>query len=599
MIFFDSKVSIRGIAIAKLVKENKQYRNISIIVLILLSIASLLYGLYIADGTFRNDYFRHFKLIIIPLLSGEFNPKFLFLNHHATPLLHFHQIASLYLYNGFFYFDLLVGVMLLLAIACILMQMSWEYFFEQSYPLFICFIFSLLVGFAIVAFVSYIPFAWPLISLNSYHLLFGTLVIIFANKIIRHSQESKLAHAWMVLMTFGITILHSSFGTIFSTSVALSCLFYSVKQKRCQLAYDGIAIIAILILWNGIFLSSVRDTGYGKSLDLAYLIAELKNIYWYAVALGNALANATYGGDFTSRSGLGPEKYYFVYFCYGLVFVCVTVWAMFKNDNLRVPGMIMLAVLLGSVATALTRGAQHGFPWHITPHRYVLFYKLGIAAFFWSLFALIGEKFLLKGRLKNRIFWLVIIVFIMSYGYLQYSAGVVLLHSVPYLRMVNANRELALYMKGVDAENSYKLTHYISGKNGPEIYSPVISWLKKNEFNVFSSRYHGYELLRNYKIAADIFAMPRKRIEHVLPLPEENCVEYKSMSDLQAWRAGIVSNEGGELQVRSHDGTSEKKNYFLLPGKIVHQGIFEKNKEYSFCCTGDNHLVSLDVVTIH
>lgn len=580
-------------------KSPTRFSSFAVLLLATFSAYSLAYGLQVVDGVFKNDHFRHFRYIVIPLLTQSFDSSLLFINHHASPLLHFHEILSIRLYDGLLYYDLIVTGCLLFILAVVLTLSARRYFAARDYPPLIQLLCSLPVGIIIVSLTSQLPYSWPLVSLSSYHFLLGTSAAIVACSVFDNQRDSgPWLHLLMVALVFFAVVMHSSFGSLFAAAIAVYSLYNGFAQKRPVLVVEAFLILFFLYLWNAVFLPTVRAVNYGQDIDVVYWLSEMKNLHWYVTAFGKGLFDALHGFAFRGSLGLSREAEKLIFLVYGTIFLLLMIRAAMKKHGPRLAGLLMLTVFLGAIAAALTRSEESSSYWAIAAPRYVLFYRLGCGALVWILFDLLGDLCRLCGRWRFRLMLLPVVVVIGGIGYSHYVSGRSLWGSAAYFRSIHANHELAVYMTGVDADNTFSLAGFVSGRNGPKVYMPVIEWLADEQLNVFHPTYRAYSQLRGYKQAAEIEGSAIREGARSTPQLENNCFTVAHADSIRAWTLSFYSEEKGTLQVKRLAGDAGHVSYFVLPGSLNHKGILEPGSQYGFCFS-PNVTVSSLALTLH
>lgn len=88
-----------------------------------------------SGSEFHADSFRHFSHILKPIMEGSGGLSLLFSNHHATPLLHLHQLVNLNLFGGDLRFDAYFGFIVLCILGAIAGITSFRYFGTKLSPL--------------------------------------------------------------------------------------------------------------------------------------------------------------------------------------------------------------------------------------------------------------------------------------------------------------------------------------------------------------------------------------------------------------------------------------------------------------------------------
>lgn len=74
----------------------------------------------VGNGALRSDYFRQFCYIVIPFLDGSCNPALLFKNHHASPLMHLHQMLTVLVLDVSLRSDAFLGITLFFCMGAVM-----------------------------------------------------------------------------------------------------------------------------------------------------------------------------------------------------------------------------------------------------------------------------------------------------------------------------------------------------------------------------------------------------------------------------------------------------------------------------------------------
>jgi hypothetical protein len=242
----------------------------------------------------------------------------------------------------------------------------------------------------------------------------------------------------------------------------------------------------------------------------------------------------------------------------------------------------MLAVLLGSASAVLSRGSDI-FGFNIDAPRYVLLYRLAVAAFAWAMAdALLGLGRIALPQLavavRNRLLCgaalamlcIVVVIQVVAFGNIRERKS--------ELSTEAGWSELALYMRGVDAANTFTLQGWLAGGNPPLVNGHVIAWIADRRVNVFSPGYRASPYLANYKRGRSAYEGQPQPVP--LRVDANNCIEHPAFRGERAWNAQLDSPHDGRFSLLQEPG---EPSYFIRSGFQNVYGILPPGKLLRAC----------------
>ena len=204
-----------------------------------------------SGSEYYSDYYRHTDLILIPFLNGDAGLSVLFTNHHATPLLHLHQLANFSLFDGDLRFDAYFGFFVL-TILCGLAGLASYRYFQTKLRL------EATIGITAVAItipyaiLTGIHYAWPLISVQLYFVSMGLFLLWVTQKVLSGNLQSWRSLFWILAASSFMLLLHETYGTLFvatSMTLVLTHAVFHRWKRGFALAFVQCLLIGTYLFW--------------------------------------------------------------------------------------------------------------------------------------------------------------------------------------------------------------------------------------------------------------------------------------------------------------------------------------------------------------
>lgn len=584
-------------------------RRLCIAVIVLAALVGSLLSLeltyHVGNGAFRNDYFRHFFFTVIPIVDGSGSLSLLFNNHHASPLLHFHQIFTSLVLDGSLRIDAYTGIVFFFIMAVYLAVTAFQELSIRSGSQFYAVLVAMLIALIMTGLTATGPIAWPLIFLQGYVLFFGLLVSVATYRLcIQPDSSNRMAlYAGSVVLAI---FLHTSYGMLFFVASIPAIAIRIVSQRNYKLLALLMGAVSFSVFWNYILLPmfgqlEARDSG--RFLD--YITARLLDLPLLMAAFGKAFATGVHGDTLSYTLHKNPPGSWQLmgFILIAIAYAYATLWALFAQRKVLIAGVILLAVLLGISAALLSRGGEF-FAFNLDAPRYVLLYRLAAGAFLWSIAdALVGLFYFFAPKLgkdnQNILLSVATLVLLFTIIAMQVAAFNVASKRKSEMALAAGWTELSVYMLGVDSANTYSLRNWQSGGNASWVYNRVIAWLAVKKANVFSPDYRGSDYLTNYKRARSVYQSGR---DNPLPLKidRHHCIKHSGFSDTQAWNVTVESSNNGSFSLVFDTPEPPPLTYFIRAGVQNLYGTLPPGTPFHLCFPPEvvvssfTHLPALD-----
>lgn len=557
------------------------------IVVLIGAINSLEFNYIFGDGAFQRDYFRHFNLNVIPLINGSGDATNLFLNHHSSPLLHFHQIVAMWISDGSLRGNAYVGIVLFSLTALYLGVIAFQDLAAHTNSKW----YGLTIACAVVLVISGLtaaePVVNPLIYLQGYFFVLGVTVAALTYFLCTQPMSGKRVSLYICIVLATI-VLHSSYGTLFAYASATAIAIQALTRSKYRLLAPMLIIILLAYIWNTHVLPSLGHHNPPRADPLVYLHNNLAEVPFIIAAFGMSLLAGFHGDAYTfnlTRDTL-HTAHTIGFLGVAFTYTSAMLWALCAPRKVMIAGIIMLAMLLAAAAVPLTRWGS-SFPYKLDAVRYIFMYKFAAAAFVWAAADALGSCCRQIGsdagkNARTILFISIALSLLICIAVLQNRAYRTLKGNAAYFFQTQINNELAVYMLGVDASNSYSLHKWFSGFNKPLIYAPVIEWIAKVETNVFSPDYRGTRQLKHYKQARAVY-LSSNAIPEPLPMHTGNCHLFPEFTERRAWKLDIEPLENKYFSLTFMDRGDEKIEYPYRIGRQVYYGIFPAGTRIRLC----------------
>jgi hypothetical protein len=559
---------------------------------------SLALTYHFGNGAFQADYFRHFLYNVMPILDGTGSLSRLFTNHHASPLLHLHQIFTSYVLKSSLRVDAYVGIILFFVMAAYVSVAAFRELSLHTGSQFFALIIAISIGLVMTGLTAVEPISWPLIYLQGYLLCLGLLVSISTYLLCAHPQSGKHMALYLGSVVFAI-FLHTSFGLLFFVASIPAVVLRAILQRSFKLLALVMGIAILAFIWNNFLLPSFGQMVARNAGNAEHNIAAwFAQIPWIAAAFGRAVAAGFHGDAFAYAVDKEVLTSWQMAGLIGIAiaYAAATLWALLSGRKVMIAGVIMLAIGLGAMAALLSRGNGTFFPSIIYASRYILQYKFAGAAFLWSGSDALGSalRFFaprMRQDIRNFLLPVIALTVLGSITALQLAAFHVISQEKESLATNAGWNELSIYMLGVDSANTFNLQYWQSGNNGPAVTAPVIIWLARNEVNVFSQDYRGSAHLSNYKQARSIYQSSQE-VPLQFEIDRKNCIEHPAFAEMQAWNANIESSINGSFAL--HDPSSDKQQltYFIRAGVQNIYGTWPPDMPFHLCLPANVTVIS-------
>jgi len=543
---------------------------------------------YFGNGAFQADYFRHFLYNVMPILDGTGSLTRLFTNHHASPLLHLHQIFTSYVLKTSLRVDAYAGITLFFIMAAYLSVAAFHELSLRTGSK----IYALIVGISIALVMTGLttagPISWPLIYLQGYFLCLGLLVAISTYLLCmqpRSGNRQVLYVGSVILMV----LLHSSYGVVFFVASVSAIAIRAIPQRNYKLLVLLLGTAIFVYGWNAYILPFFGQMKARDTIDSASNLAALfGQIPLLLTVFGKAVAAGFYGDAYAYVVDKNALQSWQVigFFSIAVAYAAATLWALAVQRKVLLAGVIMLAIGLGALTVAVYRG-NGTFPFTIDASRYILLYKFAAAAFVWSSADALASLFRLVAPgvsqgIRGFLLSVIALSFLGAIIALQLVAFKIILQSQSSLATLAAWNELSVYMLGVDSANTFSLQNWQSGHNGSGVNTPVINWLVRNEVNVFSPDYRASEHLAHYMRARAIYQASGEAPLR-LEIDQKNCIQHPGFTGKQAWNVSIESSINGSFSLMYAIAEEPPLEYFIRVGSQNIYGTLTPGTPFHLC----------------
>lgn len=541
-----------------------------------------------SDGGFRNDYFRHFYKIVIPFIEDPGKVHLLFANHHASPILHLHQMLNVMVFDNSLRWDAHIGISLFLCVGIALALTTYFNIERMSnnFPM------AVSVGIAviwIITSVSWQPIKWPLIYVSAYFHAIGILLVFIANAYCAKGGSWKLGLIYVSLAIIGV-IFHSTFGVMYFIGSAAGVLVTAVRIRKISALIPVIVVILFVIMWFVVILPLFQSERHAALSVVSFITVRYSETPLFIAAFGKAILSGVDGNWLIKSTTTDLPGRYIVlalYFTVGIACVMAMLWSIYSSKQVKIAGMILIAVAVGAIGSLVYRGGD-AFPYRIDAPRYVLMYKIGAAAFVWSSVEFFSSFFYRRNEanLNGSVRYISIIVL----GVVFIAQSVIfvkLAKNYKNIHAVNGDYELALFMLGNDTYNYYSLKNHVSGYNPEKTYGPVIDWLQENQLNVFSQSYRGTRKLVNYKSGKMVFESHSSHAVITMLKDKNNCYIHTPSDNSFAWNIKLKSEAMGSFWLKYPLFDDSPLRYKVLKGRQSFFGVFPAHKKAAICIPVD------------
>ncbi len=554
-----------------------------------------------AMGFIQRDYFRHFSEIIIPFLdSGDW--KLLFHNHHASPLLHLHEIGINYFGGGSLKSNTYIGVVLLGLTGLGLGILALRDLGDRSQSLLFSFAAAAIVILIVCTLTAATPVIVPLIYLQAYFLALGFLYAVITYSF-GLNPETRLYFIGFLVSTVVVVTTHSSYGLLYflAGTVALAVSYWRCRHRNILIA---IAVTGLFVyLWKAHLLPATGHLNwYGTRAAMQYA-DRLGELHLIVAAYGKSLLAGFHGDAYAFNLENYHERPLMLmgFFTIGIVYGCITLWSITRTRRVQIAGITMLALLGAALAVVVTRG-EKAFPYQLDTARYILMYKLAAASFIWGLVDLLLSMAIKRRKRSRNFHGAALTSFVCGLlavtALLQYFAYRAVQNGTDSLRTGQAAREMALYMYGEDASNTFLPPSTVILGTKPDYYQPVVAWFQERQLNVFSPRYRGTEQLQNHKAAQQVFSHAGERATPV-DMQNKYCFRHKGYSESQAWRVVIDSQQRADFALKYLDGDEKRLSYPIWPGHQTVYGVILPERPIRFCFSKKASMPSISIMPMH
>jgi len=552
------------------------------------TVNSLALTYHFGNGAFQADYFRHFLYNVMPILDGTGSLSRLFTNHHASPLLHLHQIFTSYVLKTSLRVDAYAGILLFFSMAAYLAVAAFHELAVRSGSKFYALLVALSIALVMTGLTTAGPISWPLIYLQAYFLCLG-LILGISTYLLCTQPRSGNRQALYVGSVIIMVLLHSSYGVLFFVASVAAIAIRAIPQRNYKLLVLLLGTAMFVYSWNAHVLAYFGQMEARNTSDSASNLAALFGQMPLLLAIfGKAVAAGFYGDAYAyvvDKNAL-PSWQMICFFSIAVAYAAATLWALMAQRKVLVAGVVMLAIGLGAVTVVVFRG-NGTFPFTIDASRYVLLYKFAAGAFVWSSADALASLFRGVARrisqgIRNILLSVIALGFLGAIIAIQLVAFTVISQRQTSLATLAGWNELSVYMLGVDSTNTFTLQNWHSGNNGSRVNTPVINWLVRNEVNVFSPDYRPTEHLARYIQARSIY---QSSVEAPLRLEidQKNCIQHPGFSGKQAWNVSIDSSINGSFSLMYATAEKPPLQYFIRVGSQNIYGTLPPGTPFHVC----------------
>lgn len=535
-----------------------------------------------SSGLIKADHWRHFEEILIPLEQGTTSFRLWWENHHPNPILHLYEV----LVSGpVFQFDLKYDALFSLALHVLIFLLLWRAVYKVTegpdiYKLALGIIFS---GFYWFSIITPHTFLWTLISLQSLGFVFGILAAVsllnFSGSEAPAVKDTVKIFIWC---TLGI-LLNFDYGVLFFGSILAALFLHILWNRDWELVKQAFLLTCLLGLSTYVISKVFIPDSVGVKMDI---LATVKNFVQYLWGVSTSIASGIVGENIYRPNFLAVKEQYGIA---NIVFTCaltvVYLIAVFAALKMKRRALILLSLLaypgLFSLAVFMGRETQD-FHVYLSAPRYATNFKIG-----WLAAILVFFMYWRFFDLTRFMRWTSIVL--ASASIIFWSYGTLATFKVAHYWEASSDRsEVLLYMVGTEDVATVKLDRSITGANIN--YEPVVEFLLKKEYNVFSKGYDAGELLKKYQENQKSFELHsepayRFKMEASKSVDRfsDKCLSIPSIAE-KSFQLELDYVDTGRLFVTIPVGDSVER-YQALSGTNIFYGASSRN-DAKICVAG-------------
>lgn len=547
-------------------KESSRNNLLHVVFLAAFSILNIAFISNYSSGLIIADHWRHFAEILIPLSEGGQSFKLFWANHHPNPILHLHELT----YSKFFNFDLKYDAYLSFTLHVAMFLFLFAAFLRNTSAgneIGKVFVFAGVGAFWFGILTPH-TFLWTLISLQSLGYIFGILLAVLLTLYSRSPGSSRRSSVLISSVCILGVLLNFDYGVLFFVSTFLA-IFVHILWNRDWKLFKSLAVvtcssvIGILTIKFGLIGSS---GGGGFAIwDSLKALPEFIRSFFLSVASG-LYGEVVFRPSFFSPKGERNGLLMLVSVFSALLYLALAMRAL-KLKRLGLPFLaLMIYPAIFSYAVFVSRDSGD-FSIYLGAPRYATNFKIGwMAALFvagaWGLEWAKGKPSrVILGAMTVlcSIYW----CFVTSESF---KIG-------QYWEATSNRDEVIIYMAGTEQDATIILDSTIVGGNIN--YQKSLTYLTKNQLNVFSDEYSRGELLEKHianktdyvENSGPVFSFALEVSDNKDQFKQE-CVQIASQAD-KAFKLRL-----------EHIGSPTKRIFVYLPtGKAVerHQALPGEN----------------------
>ncbi len=572
---------------------------------------AVLFTLHTASTFLRNDEWRQFKYIVIPILNDNASLLTLWKNHHPYPFLHIIQILNICLFHYQPEYQAIFGLIFQGLTGGLLLWMFLLTTRETLSPL-ARFCFCTFLSAAAFGLNSGVVYSWPAIGVLQFFFFILVLFCFVLDSALRSESRALLATSYALAAL--LLLINGDFGTIFVVAMPPALVLTRGFGWKKSLR-DALVFLLMILAYRAFLHLSVRSPGQGTG-NVSELLERtgpnvLDMLLGYATGITSGLVNLN---DFRNKFPWAEVP--LLAFSALIALLQISILALYlKNKNRRqhlLPVVLTLAGLLFCASLAIFRLGDEDMIWVFPAPRYGSVYRLICMG---SLFALptgwhdAQRWTALHRKLAGALILSVLAVLLV----LQVVQSLINWNRAHVFADINQRHPLSIAMAALRDEGALPLPSNIAGAN--KQLGPVLDFIQQRRLNVFSRGMAGSRLLADYMQSRSAYLGSGQALFALADLDAGHGQWTQGLISLALDQGGMTLTNGGErrvavrLAVESQDYTvrglkistwePEQKNseraLDLLAGTQAHYCSLEGKGTIIFKIPGNAHFRSVAV----
>ena len=549
--------------------------KIAFIAFLLIFAASWLFNLYYAHnyvGTeMKHDLFRQVDEILAPLWSGDGSLSLLWSNHHASPLLHLHQLANFKFFGGNYYYDAMTGLFLLTVMAIFASRLAIQYFKTDLTPTTL-WMFCALTVVVVLTVLSGAHYTWPLISMQLYFVAIA-MVLFWASDNVLRKNRLVIKDVIIIWLLSAIALLaHESYGALTVASSAGIFILNALYKRR--LIFIFIAVVQLIFIV--FYLKVIADLGPGSnpSINTRSLSRNfVKIITEFTHSTGNVFLETLTGQrDMFEIKHRSP-----VTLLTGAVLILFScIYGLWPKRNNFIASLLAFSFMFAFSVCAFRIMFGNGF----SAERYITSHKVMTIGLLWALVHF-GVNLLPKRVVMPAITGMSVLLIISHI--LGINASI---KQGERKAEIQSLREYSLVAMGADPRN--RLFHHTLTIDPTKTIRSTLKFLKKEQLNVFHPDYPLNRISAEYLEAKQAFDVGPKALPAVYE-KQKHCYHLESRQDYPFYFRIVLEGKKGNARPMNFLDNEEniRASFPVRKGHVTHFGVL--TEEVSHFCLHPHH----------